>query len=248
MGLTEEGEAHWEEVVSVIFAYCRLLQEKARAGDSRTKGSLKRIWKEMCELDRIFFHETSPGGVYSYAPNLCSRVVSYGTKECLSAGSMLNENEDTLPLNDFINFTNLLVPENCIIERCSKKAYEAMENDDTLIRTEGFGLKREKWYGVEYFLSPLRKELVSAWNGNEDVPDSTEMDGNLINPKELSLPSPNRYIPQTLELCPDLPEDARKGPRIEKAIDPPTLLVDEKNWKLFHRLDDESVVKLMKVF
>ena len=45
------------------------------------------------------------------------------------------------------------------------------------------------------------------------------MDGNLINPKELSLPSPNRYIPQTLELCPDLPEDARKGPRIEKAIE-----------------------------
>jgi insulysin len=232
MGLTEEGEKRWKEVVGVIFAYCRLLQKEARAesdsaAKSVTQGSLKRIWKEKCELGKIFFHETSPGGTYGYTPSICGSVVTYGTETCLSAGSMLNETEETFPLSDFVEFTGLFTPENCIVERCSEGAYKEMEREDTDRFPRGFGLKKEKWYGVEYFLTPIENKLVSEWES-----------GNLTKHEELSLPSPNRYIPRTLELCPELPVDARKGPRIEKPIDPPSLLVDDENWKLFHRLDD----------
>jgi insulysin len=239
MGLTEKGEAHWEEVVRIIFAYCRLLQEKAQSESDGTGGSLKRSWKEMCELKRIFFHETSPRGAYGYAPSIGGSVVSYGTEACLSAGSMLSENEDTFPVNEFIEFTNLFVPENCIIERCSEGAYKEMEQKkDADQFRKGFGSKKEKWYGVEYFLTPLENTLVSAWKGVGEASASTDSKSNSINSKELSLPLPNRYIPRTLELCPELPEEARKGQRIEKPIDPPSLLVDEEDWKLFHRLDD----------
>jgi secreted Zn-dependent insulinase-like peptidase len=56
----------------------------------------------------------------------------------------------------------------------------------------------------------------------------------------LQLPRPNRYIPRTLELCPSLPEEARR-PRIDKEIDPPNLLVDEPIGRFWHRLDDRYV-------
>jgi insulysin len=55
---------------------------------------------------------------------------------------------------------------------------------------------------------------------------------------ELSLPRPNRFIPRTLELCPELSEQAKLGPRIEKPIDPPSLLINDESGRLFHRLDD----------
>ena len=225
MGLTEKGEEQWKDVVHTIFAYCRLLKG---SGDD----DLKRIWKEMSELDKIFFDQSSPGGAYGYVPNLADRVVSLGTETCLSAGSMLNENENTFPSDEFTKIVKLLTPENCIVERSSEGAYEEMlytQKEDGF--KQGFGLKKEKWYGVEYFLSSIEDKYISNWKG-------VEVDSNSMDTKELSLPSPNRYIPRTLELCPDLPEDAMNGQRIEKPIDPPSLLVNEERWKLFHRLDD----------
>ena len=58
-------------------------------------------------------------------------------------------------------------------------------------------------------------------------------------------------MPRTLELCSDLPDEAKVGPRIDKDIDPPELLLDtcrpqgeeEKRarsikGRLWHRLDD----------
>jgi secreted Zn-dependent insulinase-like peptidase len=227
MTLTEKGEKNWQSVVNVIFAYCRLLATKASDNDGIE--TLKRIWGETSDLDRMFFHQTSPGGVYSYAPTIADRVVAHGTEACLSAGNMLNENKDTFPVEDFGKFAELLSPENCIIERCSESAYEEMQQQTNF--DEGYGLQNEKWYGVEYFLSPIDSMSTSAWKGLGKLANPIETD-------ELRLPSPNRYIPRTLELCPDLPQEARIGQRIEKPIDPPNLLIHDKNWKLYHRLDD----------
>ena len=230
MSLTGKGETHWKEVVSTIFAYCRLLQKEVADKKDKNSSDLKSIWGETSDLDRMFFHQTSPGGTYDYTPSIADRVVSYGTEACLSAGNMLKENEETFPLLEFTDFANRLTPEKCIIERCSEQAYEEMVRQKQF--AEGFGLKKEKWYGVEYYLSSIDDEAILAWNGKGAVADSS------IAFKELALPRPNRYIPRTLELCSDLPEDARQGQRIEKPIDPPKLLVDEKKWKLYHRLDD----------
>jgi len=244
MGLTEKGEEHWEDVASTIFAYCRLLHRKATGttedgnDDTGAVAELKRIWKENGELHRIFFDQTSPSGTYASAPRICDRVVSHGTEACMSAGNMRNENDETFPLEGFVELTKLLVPENCIIERCSEGAYDEMEAKDKDFFAEGFGLKKEKWYGVEYYLSQIEPGSVSEWKGSGKVSASSG------DSSPLSLPAPNRYIPRTLELCPDLPEEARKGQRIEKPIDPPSLLVNEENWKLFHRLDDRYALPM----
>jgi insulysin len=252
IGLTEKGEEHWEEVVDVIFAYCRLLQQAATDTDTdiaiaianetteHTNNlmapggiqDLKRTWGEMCKLNQMFFDQTSPGGPYNYAPAIADRVHSYGTESCLSAGNTLNESEATLPLAEFVHCVQAMVPENCIIERCSGRAYDEIVLKDAATYPDGFGLKREKWYGVEYYLAPLGGIEVASWKGTGSLSNSS------IDAEELHLPKPNRYIPRTLELDPALPHEARKGPRIEKPIDPPNLIVDDGNWKLFHRLDD----------
>ncbi|KAG7368781.1 protease III family protein [Nitzschia inconspicua] len=228
MTLTEKGEENWETIVDVIFAYCRMLlrEVKSEAG----KESLRRIWGETSDLNRLFFHQTSPGSAYSYAPNLADSVVTYGTKACLSAGSLLDENEDTCPLEEFERFVKFLTPGNCIIERCSEGAFESMKAQSHF--QEGYGLKKEKWYGVEYYLSTIDSKSVDAWGGSSTSANSP------VDNNQLFLPTPNLYIPRTLELCPELPEEARKGQRIDKPIDPPNLLVDETKWKLYHRLDD----------
>lgn len=73
MSLTEGGEDHWKEVVEVIFAYAKMLGEavelsmKSNSGSSNDTCSvdvLRRIWDEVAQIDRMHFHQTSPGAVY----------------------------------------------------------------------------------------------------------------------------------------------------------------------------------------
>ena len=237
MGLTEQGEKDWKIVVDLVFAYCRMLsKESAKEVKGGKSQELHRIWGEMSQLDKIFFHQSSPGSPYSYAPNLGERVILYGTEACLSAGSMLNENENTFPLDEVIEVLEMMKPSNCIIERCSEVAWqEVIEQEAKHPSTEsGFGKIEEQWYGVEYYLSKLESNTNKSWEGKK----TGTTDEKSINAEELHLPVANRYIPRTLDLCDDLPEEAKKGPRIEKPIDPPILLIDDNNGRLYHRLDD----------
>lgn len=230
MGLTEKGEKHWREVVDIVFAYCQLITESSVQVQNGTSDELPRIWGEMKKLDTMFFHQTSPGGAYDYAPNLAERVIAYGPETCLSAGSMLNESKDSFPLEAVIETSRYLVPSNCIIERCSEAAWNEAEKIE---HEPGFGKRKEKWYGVEYYLSNIDQKNIKAWEGQ-----NTGLE-NPMNRSLLRLPRPNRYIPRTLDLCPDLPSEARLGPQIEKKIDPPELLIDDaESGRLFHRLDD----------
>ena len=188
---------------------------------------------EVAKLDQIRFHQTSPGAVYSFASSVAQSISKYGTDKCLSVGSLLNENGDTLPLEEVANFVKGIVPENCFIERCSNGAWEEMEALYGGEQGEGgssvaggrveikgsnafvFGKQTEQWYGVDYFVSPVDGKDVQQW---ESVSDSTA----------LHLPKPNRFIPRSLDLCDDLPEEA-KLQRIEKPIDPPKLIVNDPN-------------------
>jgi secreted Zn-dependent insulinase-like peptidase len=168
--------------------------------------------------------------VYGYAPNLSQRIVAYGTGKCVSAGSKLDEDEDTFPLDHIVETAKLLNPENCFIERCSEEAWTQAGKNEGLDRLD-FTRKSEQWYGVDYFTSQIDTEAIHSWKG----------DGYLLerstSATELSLPRPNIYIPRTLDLCDELPAEA-KVPRIGKSMDPPDLLINSRSGRLFHRLDD----------
>ena len=186
---------------------------------------------EVAALDRLRFHQTSPGGVYSFAPAVAQSISKFGTEQCLSVGSRLNENGDTLPLEDTLKFCQRMIPENCFIERSSEGAWDEMEalyegkhstSESSVGKGAGsngsdfvFGKQTEQWYGVDYFVSPVDEEDVLRWETGADE-------------AALHLPKPNRYIPRSLELCEDLPEEA-KVQRIEKTIEPPKLIVNKPN-------------------
>ena len=149
----------------------------------------------------------------------------------LSSGSMLNESADTLPIDQIIDFSSRLISTNCIIERCSHDAWKEMEAKERE-GVPGVGKHTEQWYGVDFYLSKIDAKDVELWKG------SNPSGVNHLDRSLLHLPKPNRYIPRTLDLCPDLPEEARLGPRIEKEIDPPNLILDNNIGRLWHRLDD----------
>jgi len=228
ISLTEKGEKRWKDVVDVILQYCRFLHLEGLAAKNGKSSELSRIWEEKIALNRIFFDETSPGSVYGLCPSLAQSIMSHGTAASMSAGYMLQEDASTFPLSDFEKFTSSLVLSNCIIERSSEAAWAEMEESSDPSKQ----LKTEQWYEVEYFLSDFEKKDLDCWSG---------ADGSApyLDASSLTLPEPNRYIPRSLELCADLPEDAKVGPRIDKEIDPPNLLVNDPILgRLWHRLDD----------
>jgi len=208
-----------------------------------------------------------------------------------------SQDESLILLEHLVHFTNRLISENCIVERCSSVAWkeetkrysdqggsvgldhgtkgETMEQDEAIPITKNssqpplFGLQKEKWYGVEYYLSPIDPACVDSWKqrsemtmttGDEILKSSSSTSFVIVEdecerssgttttstPSMLRLPCPNRYLPRTLELCADLPEEAKVGPRIDKEIDPPELLIDgggesgtgNIKGRLWHRLDD----------
>ena len=229
IGLTKDGEDDWKAVVKYIFAYAKMLcgaaEESLKLGDDGND-ELFRIWDEVGKLDRMQFHQTSPGHVYNFAQGASQSISKYGIANCLSAGSMLNE---TRGMSGLLNLCEQIVPSNCFIERCSKSAWDEMEAlyGDGESNTLAFGKKTEQWYGVDYFVSPLDESEVRIW---EEGISAKEMES-------IHLPLPNRYIPRSLELCEDLPEEARVQ-RIDLPVSPPTLIVNNPEGRLWWKLDN----------
>ena len=276
ISLTEKGEDQWKDVVQVIFQYIRLMEKTILdaltattdtchdldAGTSKNnhessyRSELHRIWDEIASIKSMNFNFTSPGNAYDFAPDLAQSIMSHGTKYCLTAGRTIAdtaESRPSLPLHDIHSFVALMAPENCIIERFSKRAWEesnAVHSSSIHESTNGdlgspFGVKQEKWYGVNYIVSSVDVDDISRWKTNR-IRLRNDLTGTQENTKsseasimEMHLPKPNQFIPRSLELSHELPEEARVGPRIEKEMDPPDLISPYDDTKrLWHKLDD----------
>jgi len=231
ISLTEKGEEHWQDVVTTLFEYCRLLERtalSAKEDEGEDLDRLKNAWDEICILNALSFHQSSPSQAFSFAPHLANSVRTNGSERCVSRGSLLDETRDSLPLDHFLTFIEKMQPDNCFIERCSQSAWDEKKGDEENTLDDGiFGLQQEKWYGVEYHLSPIQVSVVDAWKGNPVASTNDESaTRSIIDNGLLHLPSENRYVPRDLSLCSDLPEEAKQGPRISKELDPPNLVVD----------------------
>lgn len=233
ISLTEMGETRWKDVVKIVFEYIHLIQKNVDSAinerNSDALEELKDIWYELQTLRRLNFHQTLPGDPYVTAPNLANSVRRYGMQDCLCKGSMFNETRDTLPLQQLELLIQKMNPDNCIIERSSQEAWNElvkMKGDQTSDCDNTFGFLKEQWYGIDYHLMPVARTTVDIWNNH-----STLL-------ADLHLPKTNKYIPTDLSLCSDLPQEALNGPRIEKELEPPNLLINSTFGRLWHRLDD----------
>ena len=68
--------------------------------------------------------------------------------------------------------------------------------------------------GIDYYISPVSDVDVQSWK--------------TTNHDSLHLPRPNPFIPRSLDLCPELPPEARTQ-RIDKPTDPPKLVENDSN-------------------
>lgn len=275
ISLTERGEDQWKAVVQVVFQYIRLIEKSAadamaakNVDDTNGATTLKntpsvspylseldRIWDEIASIKSMNFNFTAPGNAYDFAADLAQSIMSHGTKYCLTAGrNLVEEPSDarpSLPLKEIYEFTTQMTPENCIIERFSKQAWEektqlhSINNSaKTTVGMSTFGLKQEKWYGVNYFISPVDGEDILRWKmdrkSSKDEIIIQHEDRPHINIKEMHLPKPNLFLPRSFDLSSDLPLEARVAPRIEREMDPPNLIspINDITKRLWHRLDD----------
>ena len=254
ISLTEEGETRWKEVAQCLFQHCGLIyhtalaaqkehsnnsdriEDKEKEAPSPNLNYLHKMWNEIITLENMQFHQTSPGSAYNLAPNLAASILMNGTEDCMSAGYMLNESEETLPLDDLVTFASLMNPSNCIVERCSQLAWDEAKTID-YGNNPMFGFKKEKWYDVEYCLSTIDEKDVSMWSnsvhesyvngGTNDI-----FSGNESKFGHLHLPKENLFIPKNLYLCSDLPIEAHT-PRIEKELDPPNLIIEDNRFGMY---------------
>jgi insulysin len=229
ISLTKKGEEHWRDVVATIFEYCRMLEgigKNAKEGNENDHADLERIWDEICSIRKLNFHQNSPNNAYSFAPSVANSVRMNGTEKCLSLGRMLDETKDSIPLEHFFEFLQGIDPDNCIIERCSKSAWEEMqqmEKEETADESI-FGFQNEKWYGVKYHLHLIPSADVKHWKKGGVT--------TLVDSVNLGLPAKNRFVPRDLSLCSDLPEESKQGPCISKEMEPPRLIVTNDFGKL----------------
>lgn len=243
LSLTKKGEEQWEDVVTTIFEYCHLLHDVVKMSKDEKKKDIyannecsvnavstpalcdvRRIWDEIQSLKTLKFHQNSPGSAFALAPYLAGSVRMIGTKRSMSVGSM--KGKEPFPLDTILEYLERLVPQNCFIERSSQTAWKGLNRDKKKqTDDEGmFGFQKEKWYGVEYHLAPIESDIYERWDW------TTKLEKN----DALNLPPKNQYIPTNLSLCSDLPEEAKVEPRIEKDIEPPRLIIQDKNfgkWK-----------------
>jgi len=143
-----------------------------------------------------------------------------------------------------MEYAQLLNPQNVIVERCSRSAWEQItkihEQKLTQNQNDIFGLKKEKWYGVQYYLTQIPSETVSQWSTSNSNTDTDY----------LYLPPPNPYIPKNLQLHPSLPPEAHT-PRIQLPMSPPILIHASPSGRLWHKLDNRyalprSSIKLLR--
>ena len=257
--LTPSGEKKWSYVVKIVLEYLQVLVTSLDAavdGSAEALQEWRRVWNEKVQLANLHFeYRLTPGSVYTYTSSLAHAVFHYGTLDCLKAGAMLGQKEDGseddlsrgegLPLERMHECVHkLLRPENMVIERCSHSAWEEAEQIEAARQAETespplplMEKRQEQWYGVDFFLgtlSPDDEHLASLL-------DTKELAGLKPADSSLKLPRPNRYIPRTLKLCPDLPESIRneRTPRIDNEMAPPSLLLDDdRRGRLWYRLDD----------
>ena len=229
INLTEKGEESWEDVVRVVFEYCSLLlklSRNAKGGDSDDLNTLERVWDEICTLRKLQFHQSPPTQAYSLAPILANSVRKNGTQKCLSLGSLLDETKGTLPVDNLLNFMENINPDNCIVERCSKTAWNDLKIGEMNQGRDGkdtiFGIQTEKWYGVDYHLAPIDLNTVDSWRGIK----TANQVSSITESYDLHLPDANKHIPRDLSMCEDLPDSAKRGAQISKVMNPPNLLVE----------------------
>ncbi|RKP06928.1 Metalloenzyme, LuxS/M16 peptidase-like protein [Thamnocephalis sphaerospora] len=194
--LTEDGLERYEEVVATVFRYVELL---------RRSGPQQWIFDEVRNLNDMGFRFKEKSPPSSYTSKLASVMQRpYPRAWVLSGPYLIREYDPAL------------------IEHCL--SYLRHDNVNLALRSKKLSIddmQKERWYGTEYHVKPLSKQLVDTLGAITSGKDTTD-DG-------LHLPEPNAFIPT------DFTTDKRE---VKQPAKRPQLVLDTPLLRLWYKKDD----------
>lgn len=135
--LTEEGQEHVDDIITLIYKYINML---------RKEGPVEWVFEECRHLSAMQFRFKDKEQPRSYTCNLANMLHEYPMPDVLCAPYLFNEFRP-----DLINMIlDKLTPDNMRIMVVSKK-FEGMTDN------------AEKWYGTHYKVEPIDPELLKKW-------------------------------------------------------------------------------------
>jgi secreted Zn-dependent insulinase-like peptidase len=169
--LSEEGLAHTDEIAELTYKYVRLIKEQ---------GMIKPRWDQSVKLSEISFSQWSKPAAASFAKTLATKM------HRVPPGPDLLSPPSRRVWNDGIamEIVNSLRPRNSLVFVYSKR-------NDTFPPLETI----EPWFGTLYTNRSIPEELLQRWEAALGLTheDDNDKDG-------LSLPPPNPFIPDSLEI------------------------------------------------
>ncbi|KAG0627873.1 hypothetical protein M758_2G234700 [Ceratodon purpureus] len=136
--LTDIGQEHMEEVVSLTFQYIRVLQQQ---------GVAEWMFEEVRAVCEMKFHFQDKRPPINYVTDLAGNMLLYPPRDWL-AGSSLPRRFDAEAVAGLIG---QLTPERVRIFWYSKQF-------------EGKTSEREPWYGTDYIIERIEDNLVQEWS------------------------------------------------------------------------------------
>jgi len=204
--LTDDGLDHVDDVVEVVFAYLSLLKES---------GVQQWIHDETATVADCSFRFLSKRNPVDYTCSLASAMQIYAPEHVLSGPYRVYEYDPS----QIENFLTFLTPENMLMSVTSKKF-------------EGQTQSKELWYGTDYSVEDLPKNLCEKWSNV--TPACKIFDG------MLKLPEMNDMIASDFSIKFD-----KNAP-----TDEPRLLIDSDLCRLWYKPDnvfDMPKVNIMAV-
>ncbi|PWN53939.1 hypothetical protein IE53DRAFT_76240 [Violaceomyces palustris] len=204
--LTKEGLRNYEKVVSAVFKYIHLL--KSSKIEEWTFNEVQKL----CDLAFRFKEKIPPS---SYASAVSSQMQMPFPREWILSGPYLTREFDLPLIRKTLEY---LSPDRCRVFVAAQSLPDGSKAWD----------QKEKWYGTEYKLSPLPKQLV------EFKPTDFE---------DLALPGPNSFIPSNFETFGKLATSEGRKPTKR-----PQLLANTPLTRLWHKRDDQFGLPKANVF
>ncbi|MFH4975695.1 hypothetical protein AB6A40_002404 [Gnathostoma spinigerum] len=189
--LSEEGIVHADEVVFYLFSYIGMLK---RGGPQSS------VWDELAQINSTLFTYKDKEEPMYFAADLSRRILDYPMEHILDAPFAYTQYTPSI-IEDLMKH---LTPENCIFFLVDKK-FSAVN-----------GLKKEKWYGIEYRNERFTEDFCKRCNA-----------ALLTANAGLFLPPRNEYIPSDFALR-----------TVDKSeVELPTLACNNEWYRLWHFFD-----------
>ncbi|XP_024393849.1 insulin-degrading enzyme-like 1, peroxisomal isoform X2 [Physcomitrium patens] len=166
--LTDIGQDHMEEVVSLTFQYIRVLQQQ---------GVAEWMFEEVRAVCEMKFHFQDKRPPISYVTDLAGNMLLYPPRDWL-AGSSLPRQFDAEAISGLIE---QLKPERVRIFWYSK-------------RFEGKTSQKEPWYGTDYIIERIEENLVQEWSKATTHEKLHLPSANVFIPTDFSLRDPEPKV------------------------------------------------------